>query len=71
MLLFKDDESQFNDTMDISLPKNVVAGSVHAVVSTVGKLCIVYVCLSKINLKNSLFTSSAPFLLFVFYECIM
>ncbi|XP_020628880.1 alpha-2-macroglobulin-like isoform X2 [Orbicella faveolata] len=34
----KDDESQFNDTMDISLPKNVVAGSVHAVVSTVGDL---------------------------------
>ena len=46
LLLFKDDESQFNDTMDISLPKNVVAGSVHAVVSTVGKSCIcVFVCL--------------------------
>ena len=45
LLLFKDDESQFNDTMDISLPKNVVAGSVHAVVSTVGKFFVVFVCL--------------------------
>ncbi|XP_078348546.1 C3 and PZP-like alpha-2-macroglobulin domain-containing protein 8 isoform X2 [Oculina patagonica] len=34
----KDDESHFNDSMEISLPKNVVAGSVHAVVSTVGDL---------------------------------
>ena len=35
---FTDDDS-FNDTMDISLPKNVVPGSVYAVVSTVGKWC--------------------------------
>ena len=62
MLLFKDDESQFNDTMDISLPKNVVAGSVHAVVSTVGKLCIVYVCLNS-TLKS---LSLLPLLLFSF-----
>ena len=45
LLIFKDDESQFNDTMDISLPKSVVAGSVHAVVSTVGKFFFVFVCL--------------------------
>ena len=62
MLLFKDDESQFNDTMDISLPKNVVAGSVHAVVSTVGKLCTVYVCLNS-TLKT---LSLLPLLLFSF-----
>ena len=52
LLLFKDDESQFNDTMDISLPRNVVAGSVYAVVSTVGKLFFVFVCLSKFKLKT-------------------
>ncbi|KAJ7371501.1 endopeptidase inhibitor [Desmophyllum pertusum] len=34
----KDNESQFNDTMVISLPKDVVTGSVYAVVSTVGDL---------------------------------
>ena len=62
MLLFKDDESQFNDTMDISLPKNVVAGSVHAVVSTVGKLYIVHVCLNS-TLKTF---SLLPLLLFSF-----
>ncbi|CAH3159931.1 unnamed protein product [Porites lobata] len=32
------DESYFNDTIKIALPSNVVAGSVYAVVSTVGDL---------------------------------
>ncbi len=41
MLFLTDDESHFNDSMEISLPKNVVAGSVHAVVSTVGKWSLV------------------------------
>lgn len=34
----KGNDSQFNDSMEISLPKNYVPGSVYAVVSTVGDL---------------------------------
>lgn len=34
----KVNDSQFNDSMEISLPKNYVPGSVYAVVSTVGDL---------------------------------
>ena len=34
---FAGNESQFYDSMEISLPKNFVPGSVYAVVSTVGR----------------------------------
>ena len=38
-LLFETDESHFKDDIVISLPDNVVPGSVNAIISTVGKKC--------------------------------
>ena len=37
LFFFETDESYFKDDIEISLPDNVVPGSVNAIISTVGK----------------------------------
>ena len=39
LFFFETDESHFKDDIEISLPDNVVPGSVYAIISTVGKKC--------------------------------
>ena len=39
LFFFETDESYFKDDIEISLPDNVVPGSVNAIISTVGKKC--------------------------------
>jgi len=39
LFFFETDESHIKDDIEISLPDNVVPGSVNAIISTVGKKC--------------------------------
>ena len=55
---FIKDKSTFKDTIDISLPENVVPGSVHAVVSTVGK------CINKVIKPQNVQSNESHWVLF-------